>query len=418
VSEEISRQLEANLSQSLDDFRVVVLHGPRQSGKTTLVRHVTQLRGGSYVSLDDEVARDAAINDPLTFLTEQPSPLTIDEVQLGGDRLVRTVKQLVDAEATRGRFLLTGSTNLLTVPVLSESLAGRARILRLAPFSQAELAGQRSDLSTWFDVAPPPVPKSTPSRSDYLKLVCAGGYPEPLQMIESARPGWFESYIETVTQRDIAGLADIRRVAALPRLLRWAAGQTSAELNMARSARTLGISRPTITSYLEWLEAVFLIHQVPSWSRNLSGRSVRRPKIHVGDTGLAANLMGIEAAALEPATSSFTGPLLETFVVNEITRMLSAAVLPVEISHFRDNNQREVDIVLERRDGATIAIEVKSTSSPSADHLRHVKWFRDKLDAVTPGAFRGGILLHTGTQSVTIGDRLHVRPISSLWDGS
>jgi len=236
-------------------------------------------------------------------------------------------------------------------------------------------------------------------------------------MSESARHGWFESYIDTVTQRDIATLSHIRKVAALPRLLRWTAGQTSAEFNMAKSAQTLGINRATIASYIEWLEAVFLIHQVPSWSRNLSGRSIRRPKIHLGDTGLAASLMGIAPAALEPATASFTGPLLETFVVNETTRMLSAAASPVEISHFRDNNQREVDIVLERRDGAIIAIEVKASSSPSADHLRHVKWFRDKLDAVTPGAFRAGILLHTGTQSVTIGDRLHVRPISSLWGG-
>lgn len=234
--------------------------------------------------------------------------------------------------------------------------------------------------------------------------------PDPL-----LRDDWYDSYIETVTRRDLFELADIRRKAAFPSLLRWAAAATSTEINITKIANDLDIDRSTVVSYLEWLRTVFLIRELPPWSRNFTSRAVRRSKLHITDTGLAANLAGIGAAMLAPATATATGPLLETFTVNEITRQLAASGSRVGMFHYRDHQKREIDLVLERRDGAVVAVEIKATGSPTAGHLRHVRWLRDKLDSAASGTFRAGVLLHTGPQSLTVGDRLHLRPISMLW---
>lgn len=415
---QIPRHMRQRLEESLNAFRVVLLHGARQSGKTTLARLVAAERGGSYASLDDRATLEAALADPLTFLAGLSPPAAVDEIQLGGDRLVRTVKRLVDDDPTPGRFLLTGSTNFLTVPTISESLAGRVRILNLGPLSEAELAGApTSVVNGWFQSPFGVAPPAAPTRGDYLERVCRGGYPEVLDLEEPMRPGWFESYVETVTGRDMAALADIRKAAALPRLLRWAAASTSAEFNASNAAGALEIDRRTVVSYLEWLETVFLIRQLPAWSRNLAARVVRRPKLHLADTGLAADVLGLDAAALAPPTASATGALLESFVVNEIARQ--AAVAPgadrLTLHHYRDHSGHEVDLVIERRDGAVAAVEVKATRSPTAAQLKSAAWLRDKLDAVDPGAFRAGFLLHTGDHTLTVGDRLHLRPIASLW---
>lgn len=414
----IPRHMRHRLEESLDAFRVVLLHGARQSGKTTLARLVAAERGGDYASLDDRATLEAALADPLTFLAGLRPPAAVDEIQLGGDRLVRTVKRLVDDDPTPGRFLLTGSTNFLTVPTISESLAGRVRILNLGPLSEAELAGApTSVVDGWFQSPFGAAPPAAPARGDYLERVCRGGYPEVLDLEEPMRPGWFESYVETVTGRDMAALADIRKVAALPRLLRWAASSTSAEFNASNAAGALEIDRRTVVSYLEWLETVFLIRQLPAWSRNLTARVVRRSKLHLADTGLAADVLGLAAAALAPPTASATGALLRSFVVNEIARQAAAApgADRLTLHHYRDHSGHEIDLVIERRDGAVAAVEVKATSSPTAAQLKSAAWLRDKLDAVDPGAFRAGFLLHTGDHTLTVGDRLHLRPIASLW---
>lgn len=414
------RHAEESIREALGHFRVVVLHGARQCGKSTLARLVAAERGGTYTTLDADATRQAALTDPLGFLLDQPHPLVIDEIQLGGDRVVRAIKQAVDADPTPGRFLLTGSTNFLSVPTISESLAGRVRLLRLSPLSQAELnSAPAPDVAAWFEperirtVAEPAA--GSLSRRDYLELLSRGGYPEALALPEARRGDWFETYAETVVERDVVALGDLRRRTLLPRLLEWTAAGTAGELNVTAASSRLGVDRATLDSYLRWLETVFLVQRLPSWSRNLTARPVRRPKIHVCDTGLACGLLGIDAAGLMPPTSTVTGPLLESFVVNEIARALPTAAGRLRMHHYRDHQGHEVDIIIGRADGALVAVEVKATSSPSAAQLRNVAWLRDRLDAVAPGAFRAGMLLHTGHQHLTIGDRLHVRPISTLW---
>lgn len=412
----IERHLRPRIEEALAAFRVVVLHGARQCGKTTLVQQIAQERGGAYVSLDDDATRLAALDDPHSFLISQPAPLIVDEVQLGGDRLVRAVKRIVDDDPTRGRFLLTGSTDFLTVPVISESLAGRARVLRLWPLSEAELAGdQLLGMSRWFSDAFVSSPQEFPSRPAYIDRLCRGGYPEAVGLSPGLRDGWFESYIETVVRRDVVELGDIRRASVLTDLLSWVATVTGTELNVEDASRKLGIDRATFQTYLAWMETVFLVQTIPAWSRKLSSRIVRRPKVYMTDTGLAASLLGVSAGGLDSPTSPAVGPLVETFVVNEIARQLASEGARLRMHHFRNFNGREIDLVLERPDGSMVGLEIKATSSPSERHIGSLRWLRGQIDGVAPGAFRAGLLLHTGDQFLPVGDRLHMVPISSLW---
>ncbi|MCY3924009.1 MAG: ATP-binding protein [bacterium] len=414
----VERHLRPRVSEALDSFRVVVLHGARQSGKTTLAKQVAADRGGTYTTLDDDQTLLAALEDPRTFLGEHRHPLVIDEIQLGGDRLVRAIKTAVDDDPARGRFLLTGSTDFLSVPTISESLAGRAAIMRLWPLSVAEIHGAPgSSLSAWFEGGVEPGEVSQSTRPDYLRLVCRGGYPEAVDLPSATRRMWFESYTETVISRDVAALADVRRAGALRALLRLAAARTAGELNVADWCRRLGIDRGTVESYLGWLRMVFLIHELPAWTRSPAPRVVRRPKLHLADTGLAAALMNVDADALRPATATPTGALLETFVANEVARQISAGGEPLHLHHCRDGSGHEVDLVIERSDGAVVAVEVKATASPGPDHLRHLVWLRDRLDEASPGTFRAGVLLHTGERRLRVGDRLCSSPIDVLWRG-
>ncbi len=412
----VGRHLGPRIEEALEWSRVVMLHGARQCGKTTLARMIAERRGGTYVSLDDEAQRQIALADPVTFLLGHQHPLVVDEIQLGGDRLVRAVKQLVDAERTPGRFLLTGSTNFLTVPTVSESLAGRVQIFRLWPLSQAELAGVApAEIDGWFDGSPAAPATAGTTRDEYLARVCRGGYPEVVGLAADRRRRWFRGYVETVTQRDIAALADIRKTAALGALLRWTAGITAGAVNLSDAARRLQISRSVITSYFEWLRTVFLVHELPAWSRSLPSRPVRRSKYHLTDSGLAAGLLRVDAGALARPGAPATGPLLETFAVNEIAGQLSASRRDCTLSHYRDNQGREIDLVLEDAREGVVAVEIKATRSPDPRRLDHLAWLRHRLDAVAPGTFRAGVLLHTGEQSGKVGDRLHLRPIDSLW---
>ena len=412
----VERHLGPRVREALDAFRVVVLHGARQSGKTTLAKQVAAERGGTYTTLDDEQTRLAALEDPLTFLREQPHPIVIDEIQLGGDRLVRAVKMAVDDDQATGRFLLTGSTDFLAVPTISESLAGRAAILRLWPMSAAEMNDTAGcGLADWFEGRVPVGEASQLTRPDYLEMICAGGYPEAVGLNPPARRMWFESYAETVLSRDVAALADVRRAGALRAVLQLAAARTSGELNIAEWCRRLAIDRGTLEAYLGWLRMVFLVHELPAWTRNLTARVVKRPKLHLADTGLAAALINVDPDALRPATAVATGTLLETFAANEAARQLSASGEPLHLHHYRDSAGHEVDLVIERADGAVVAVEVKGTASPGTDHLKHLAWMRDHLDAVSPDAFRAGVLLHTGPRSLKVGDRLYSAPIDTFW---
>lgn len=412
----VRRHLLSAVDELLDDFRVVVVNGPRQAGKTTLLRQLHAARGGSFRTLDREDVLRAALDDPLGFVTDAPRPIFIDEVQRGGDALVRAIKIKVDEEPVPGSFVLSGSSRFLAVPTLSESLAGRALLTELWPLSMAERAGTPPSFvdRLFADTAAlRRLPDSPFSRADYLRLICIGGFPELLRARSArARANWLRSYVTTVTQRDIGDLSRIRFADELPRMLRVLAARTGQVAHAAEIARVLGMDRETVRSYLPLLEMVYLIHWLPAWSNNLTARAVRSPKVHLIDTGLAAQLMQRGPKSLAEPGVPEAGALFETFVVNEMLKQIAVSDAEVHAFHYRDRDGAEVDCVLEAADGRVAAVEMKLALSVNEADLRHLRMLRDRVGA----RFMAGVLVYSGSQALSFGDRLMALPASAMWE--
>jgi len=412
----LDRNSMPTLLEGLADFRVVVVNGPRQSGKTVLLGQLHEQAGGTLVTFDDPGVLESAVSDPVGFVSGFTKPLLIDEVQRAGDPLLRAIKAQVDRDTTPGQFVLAGSTRFLTVPTLSESLAGRVFIVDLWPFSHVELAGHVDQFmdrvfeGPWSLIARA---EALENRSDYFRRSYIGGFPEVVaKRSEKARSAWFSSYIRTVTQRDIKEISRIREAAELPRLLRLLAGITAQELNVAKTARRANMDDQTLHNYLPLLETVYLTHLVPGWSRNLTSKVKRRPKIYLTDTGMASHLLGVNPDALARPISPVSGPLLETFVLNELAKQRTWSSVTADLYHFRDRDGAEVDIVMESHDGRVVGLEVKSGQTVSKDDFHWLEMMRDKLGP----DFVQGVVLYTGTRALPFGDRLSALPIAALWE--
>ena len=413
----IPRRATVAAAESLAGFRAIVIQGARQVGKSTLAEMLAGRLGAASITLDREEDLRSATDDPAAFLDALGVPAVIDEIQRAGDPLVLAIKQRLDSSRTPGQYILTGSTNFLTTPTITESLAGRIDLFTLWPLSMGELTGGADDfVDRAFDV-----PNSllghrgaTPSRSDYLELVCRGGYPEPQGLTERTRLRWFERYVETVLRREVETAADLRRMEALFAMARLLLATTGSELVISRLARELGIDRSTAESYEPWIETTFLVHRLPSWSRKVASRVVRRPKIHACDTGLAAAMAGKSAAALGRLNDPSVGPLVETFAINEIAKQLTWSATSARLHHLRDSEGLEVDAIIEAADGRVVAIEIKASTVPRVHDAAPMANLRDRLDRVG-GDFTMGVVLHTGDRRVVLGDRLVGLPIADLW---
>ncbi|OPG06643.1 hypothetical protein B1L11_32495 [Microbispora sp. GKU 823] len=405
--EQVGRRLRA--------FRVVIVTGPRQCGKTTLVRQILTDNPGTFRSLDDDSRTlAAALVDPVGFAQYGTPPRAIDEIQFGGDALVRAIKLHVDRDSEPGQYLLTGSADFLTVPGLSESLAGRAVLLGLWPFSQGELHGTPDG---FVDIAfkdPGSLREGTVSRfgpRDYLGLLCAGGYPEAVNLDAEDRGLWFDSLIQTIMQRDVADLTGARRASELPRLLAILAARTANELVVSQINADFGLARHTTEDYIGFLRMTNLIREVPAWAGSHATRAKRRSKVHLTDTGLASHLLGADAEALLKPEDRRRGPLTETFVVNELRKQLSWSKTRAELLHFRDHS-KEIDVILETPDGRVVALEVKSGLTVDAGSFRHLAAMRDRLG----DAFVHGYVVSFADTPLPFGDRLTSVPISYLWE--
>lgn len=399
---------------ALADTPVIVLNGARQCGKSTLVREVRYPGSVEIVTLDDPTQRSAAARDPRSFLDRRVDTLVVDEAQLEPG-LFRAVKASVDLDRRPGRFVLTGSSKLLSAPDMAESLVGRVEAIELWPFSEMELRHVEGPtfIEAVFNDPRSLVRGGSVARHDYLDLLVRGGLPEAVSRAAPRRRRWFESYVATTTERVVRELADIERLAEVPRLLRLCAARTATELNLADLASELGMAVRTASGYLAHLATAFLVQLVPAWSTNLSAKVVRRPKVVVTDVGLAAHLAGITSAGIERPKSPL-GPLLETFVIAELRAQAGWGDDPVTISHFRDRSGVEVDIVLEHADGRVVALEVKATSTPVDRHLRGLRFLADRLG----DRFQFGLLLHTAAEATPFGPALAAVPVSSLWAGA
>ena len=409
----LERQVRGLLAESLQASRVVYLNGPRQAGKTTLVRQIADDVGAEYLTLDDRVSRAFAEDDPDGFV-DRARPTVIDEVQRGGNALLLAIKAAVDRDPQPGQFLLTGSTRFLTVPDISESLAGRVDLIDLWPLSQAEIEARPETFINRLFGATRSLRRARPtpaSRAEVFERVCRGGFPEAVRRRGRQRSRWFNAYLRTIAERDVGELANVQRVADLPALIRLLATRTSAELNVSSLANDADIPRTTLTGYVPLLEAVFLVYRLPAWSRNLTSKRVKQAKVHFTDSGLAAHLVGAVPNTLDRPDAPMAGALLETFVVGEIARQLASSSIDAELHHFRDRAGAEVDLVVEASDGRVAAIEIKAGRSVGRSDVRSSSLLRDRIG----DEFVNGVVLNCGDAVQALGDRLTAIPISTLW---
>ena len=435
------RSVERRLVEALEDSPVVLIHGPRQCGKTTLAQitcapnyptwgghHPTWGGNGpawgysqqdldyGYFSFDDPVTRDGARADPTGFVADLPERVILDEVQRVPE-LFEAIKISVDRRRAPGRFLLTGSTNVFLVPQLSDSLAGRIEIVPLHPLTQFELTGgsnrSRPDagfLNALFGDGFP-IFRCERLGGQLVEKIVAGGYPAALERPTARRSAnWYRDYVEAIVQRDARDMTRVRSLDVLPRLLRAAAAHSAQLFNLSSLAAPFELSRPSIGDYVTLLERLFLLERLPAWHGNRLKRLVKSPKLHLTDTGLAAALLGTDSKALA-GDRTLLGQFVETFAFQELRRQASWHDTPTEFFHFRDKDGAETDIVMEQASGAVAGVEIKAAASVSSRDFRGLR----KLEKAAGNRFVRGVVLYDGETATPFGDRLYAVPMSRLW---
>lgn len=397
-----------------EDEPVLLLQGPRSVGKSTLLRQLADQLGGALVDLDDVATRDAVAADPATFVA-RPGVVCIDEYQ-HVPLVLDAIKAELNRDGRPGRFILTGSARHEALPIAAQALTGRLHRLSVYPLSQGEISGvEEVFLARVLNGDVPISGPSSTGRDDYIRRVVAGGFPVPLGRPSGPRRvRWIDDYVRLTLERDVRELARIEQAAMLPRLLERLAGQTAQVLNVAQAASHLGMNERTVDSYIRLLEAVFLIRRLPAWGTTLTSRASARPKVHVLDSGIAARLSLLTAEKLarrDPTALTDLGHLLETFVVAELLKQVSWLEGIAGIGHWRTRDGDEVDLVIERDDGAVVAFEVKASQRVDRRELAPLQKLRD----ATGSSFLAGFALYLGVQSYPADDRLHVVPVDTLW---
>jgi hypothetical protein len=407
----IPRHLAGRVRAALADTPVVLLQGARQVGKSTLARAIAAGGRRRYLTLDDQATLAAARADPAGFVAGLEGPVVLDEVQRAPELLL-AIKVAVDRARRPGRFLLTGSANVLFLPAVADALAGRMEPLTLRPLSQGELEGRREGfVDAAFADGAPALRASPASRLDMIARVCRGGFPEVVARRKAERrSAWFDAYLATVLGRDVREYSRIEDLTALPRLLATLAARSAGLLNVAGVGRDLGIPASTLARHFAILERGFLVEPLPAWSGSLGRRLVKAPKLHLTDTGVLAHLLGVAEGRLvtEP---ELLGTALETFVAAELGKQLAWSRTRAGLFHFRAHTGQEVDLLLEDRAGRLVGIEVKASSTVASRDLAGLRL----LATERARRFHRGIVLYLGAEVVPFGERLHAMPVSALW---
>lgn len=409
----IHRNLTPALQAALADTPIVLLTGARQTGKSTLVQDVAAtIHPARYLTFDDAGVLSAAHTDPAGFLASLDGAVVLDEVQRVPE-LFLALKAAVDRDRRPGRFLLTGSANVLLLPRLADTLVGRMEILTLWSLSQGEIEGRSEGfIDALFAHALPPLKSSSETWTKLLDRLLVGGYPEVLtRATEERRSAWFNSYITTLLQRDVRDLAQIEGLTSVPRLLTLLATRATALLNFAELSRSIAMPQSTLKRYLTLLETTFLLCPLPAWSSNVGKRLVKAPKMVLSDTGLLTALSTLRKERLL-TDRGLAGPLLENFVVMELRKQTLWSRTRPQVFHFRTQNGQEVDVVLEDSAGRLIGIEVKASATISTYDFKGLR----SLAEMAGSRFHRGVVLYTGTEPLPFGPQFSALPISALWE--
>lgn len=384
--------------------------GPRQCGKSTLAEHLDPKR--LLVSLDESRYLDIARSDPDGFIASLPTHVSIDEIQRA-PVILRAIKRAVDLDRQPGRFLLTGSANLLFLPNVDESLAGRMEIKRLQTLSESEKNNQPGKfLQTLLtDGFKPEIGKQTAQHHELVSRLLSGGYPEAYKRTPTRTRSWHREYLRSIVDRDVRDVARIKDAEDVARLLKLLAIRTGELQNTSGLANELKLSNVTIEKYLTVLERLFLIRRLPSWQKNHANRLIKAPKIHLVDSGLSATLADLDEDSWRDDRSRM-GHLLESFVVQQVISQVGWTNEDLQCQHYRDKDQLEVDLVI-TQGRKTWGIEVKASSSVSIRDTRGLK----RLSNICGDHFEAGVVLYNGEDTLPLGDsKLLAVPISKLWN--
>ena len=402
------RFVEHRVEEALSDTPVVLVTGPRRAGKTTLVRKMGEA-GRTYITLDDQTALEAARTDPSGFIRGLDRAI-IDEIQRAPDLLL-AIKKTVDEDYRPGRFLLTGSANVLTLPRVADSLAGRMETLQMLPLSHAEIVGTRSTFLDRLFEGALEGDKQAIVGDDLVQLALTGGFPEAIARdTERRRQDWARSYLTSVLTRDLRDIAEIEKLTELPKFVRLLAEHSGQLVNYSQLGSSINVSYKTGQRYVALLEQVFLVATLQPWFTNALKRIAKTPKLHFLDSGLLATARGLNFERVKANREVF-GSLLETFVFSEVLKLMTASDLRLTPYHFRDQQMREVDIVLERDDGMIVGIEIKASATVKSGDFGGLR----TLAEACKDRFAYGVVLYDSTDFVPFGDKLAAAPLSCLW---
>lgn len=403
------RAIEPRLQEAMQDTPVVLLAGPRQAGKTTLVRQVAAEKGLRYLTLDDDLVLMSAREDPVGMVRDIDRAV-IDEIQRAPSLLL-AIKKTVDEDRRPGRFLLTGSANLMTLPTVADSLAGRMETLSLLPLSQSEIEGVNAN---WIDNAFQGKllrARQVAVGDDLIERVLLGGYPEAISRKSvRRRTAWARQYLDAIIQRDVRDISGLEKLDHLPRFLR-ALAQTAGQMcNYTKLGGQVQLDGKTAAKYLSVFEQMYLLKRVDVWSTNKLSRIVKTPKLQFVDSGLLAALLEITVDEVKQDRTRF-GALLETFVYTELMKHSATSDSEYQLLYYRDADKIEVDVVIEDPIGNLVCVEVKAAATVKSNDLRGLK----KMAAVAGKKFKLGVLFYDGQEVLPLGDKIWAVPLSSLW---
>ena len=403
-----ARLVEHRIKESLSDTPVVLVTGPRRVGKTTLVK---KLEGAHrpYITLDDQAALDTAQDDPVGFIRALDTAI-IDEVQRVPELLL-AIKKSVDDDYRPGRFLLTGSANVMTLPKVIDSLAGRIEMIQMLPLARVEIEGVvptflENVFHGRFDSR-----RGDVVGDDLLQLVLLGGYPEAIiREKETRRQNWVHSYLTSMLSRDLIDISTVQNMTELPNFVRILAEHSGQLANYSKLGSAIGVNYKTGQRYVTLLEQLYLIATLQPWYTSSLKRIVKTPKLHFLDSCLLAAVRGLNLEKLRKHRSEF-GALLESFVYSEIRKLMTGSELQISAYHFRDQQLHEVDMVLERNDGKIAGIEIKASATVRSRDFSALRILAKSCQR----QFAYGVVLYDGTNIVRISEKLAAVPISSLW---
>lgn len=405
----LPRNIKIRLVTAAGDTPVIMVVGSRQTGKSTLMRGLFPADQVAYVTLDDMSTLGAARAAPQTFVESLPKQVILDEIQRVPELLL-PIKLSVDRNRRPGRFFLTGSANVLSLPKVAESLAGRIEIHTLWPLSQGEIRGTRE---AFVDAAfsKERFPSVKPiSLADVLRIAVVGGYPDVQSRIASRRTDWFQSYIASLMERDVRDLSNVEQLTALPNLLQLIASRSGSLLNNSDLSRSLELPLTTLKRYLSLLELLFLVVPVRPWFGNVGKRLIKVPKLYLNDTGLLCHLLGWDADAVS-ASGALLGAVFENFVLMELSKQLAWSNVRAKIFHFRTATGQEVDFVLESANGKIVGIECKAATTIKSDTFKGLRTLKE----LAGKKFHRGIVFYTGSSVLSFAEDMYAVPVSALW---